>query len=146
VADLNRSAQKEMEASPPRTYKELLARYAADERNFAGSDLDDDPEFDLSGVCLDGIDLSRSFLVASFRGASLRRASFHESNIKTCDFSGADLTDADFTGAGLCAAEFESARLDGARFEGAYIHSHTFKAGERPVRAEPDGQRTTRGL
>ena len=117
---------------PPSSFRELLDRYARGERDFAEVDLDADPKCDLAGVCLDGADLSRAFIIASFRGASLRGARFHEANVKTCDFRGADLRDADFRGAALCSAAFEGAKLDGANFAGAYIHSHTFGKGEKP--------------
>jgi len=118
--------------SAPITFRELLSRYQAGERDFAGSELDEDPDGDLAGLCLDGIDLSCSYVIAGFRGASLRGARFHNANLKTCEFDDADLTGADFTEAALCATSFKGARLDGARFEGAYYHSHTLAAGEVP--------------
>jgi uncharacterized protein YjbI with pentapeptide repeats len=117
---------------PPRTFRELLDRYGRGERDFAGSELDQDPDWNLSGVCLDGADLSRSFIVANFRGASLQDARFIEANVKTCDFRDADLRGADFTDAALCATEFGGAKMDGAKFEGASVHSHTLKHGETP--------------
>jgi uncharacterized protein YjbI with pentapeptide repeats len=117
---------------PPRTFRELLDRYERGERDFAGSELDEDLNNDLSGVCLDGVDLSRSFIMASFRGASLQRARFIEANVKTCDFRDADLREADFSNATICAAEFSGAKLDGARFAGASTHSYTLKDGEIP--------------
>jgi uncharacterized protein YjbI with pentapeptide repeats len=115
------------------TFKELLDRYQQGERDFTGSELDADPENDLSGVCLDGIDLSNSWVMADFRGANLRGARFRDANVKTCDFTGADVSGADFSGAALCATVFSGARMENARFEGAYWHSHEFKAGEFPV-------------
>lgn len=114
------------------TFQELRARYQAGERDFAGSELDEDPDYDLDGMCLDGIDLSRSWVVASFRGVSLRNATFRSANIKTCDFTEADLSGADFSGAGLCAATFTGAKMENARFAGASYHSYEFKAGELP--------------
>jgi uncharacterized protein YjbI with pentapeptide repeats len=118
---------------PHSSFRELLDRYAQGERDFAEADLDSDPERDLAGVCLDGADLSRAFIVASFRGARLRGVRFHQANVKTCDFGGADLRGSDFREAALCSAEFEGAKLDGASFAEAYIHSHTFGEGEKPV-------------
>jgi uncharacterized protein YjbI with pentapeptide repeats len=114
------------------TFKELLARYAEGEHNFIGSELDTDPDDDLSGLCLDGVDLSRSFIVATFRGSSLRGAKFGNANVKTCDFTEADLSGADFSGAALCAATFSGACMTGARFQGAFYHSYVFKAEEFP--------------
>jgi uncharacterized protein YjbI with pentapeptide repeats len=119
-----------VKVTPPKSFNELLVRYRQGERVFAGAELEEGA--DLSGVCLDDVDLSKAFVVASFNGASLQRAVFRESNVKTCDFSNADLTGADFRGASLCSAKFDGARLDAAQFEGAFIHSYTFKAGERP--------------
>jgi uncharacterized protein YjbI with pentapeptide repeats len=116
---------------PLRTFPELLERYARGERNFAGSELDEGYG-DLSGVCLDAADFSRSSIAASFRGASLREVRFIEANVKTCDFRDADLCGADFTGAGLCATAFSGAKLDRAKFAGAFAHSQTLKNGESP--------------
>jgi uncharacterized protein YjbI with pentapeptide repeats len=114
------------------TFRELRAQYRAGERNFQRSQIDEDPDDDLSGQCLDHIDLSNSWVVASFRGSSLRGAKFTAANVKTCDFTEADLTGADFRGAALCAATFADARLENARFEGAFCHSREFRAGELP--------------
>jgi uncharacterized protein YjbI with pentapeptide repeats len=117
---------------PLRTFRELLDRYSRGERVFAGSELDEDPDNDLRGVCLDNADLSRSFIIADFRGASLRNTRFSHANVKTCDFRDADLRGADFTGAALCSTEFSGAKLDGARFAGACYHSYTLQEGDRP--------------
>jgi uncharacterized protein YjbI with pentapeptide repeats len=117
---------------PAMSFRELLDRYARGERDFAESDLDTDPDNDLSGARLDGIDLSRSFIFASFRGASLKGARFRMANVKTCDFTGADLSGADFTEAALCATQFGGAQMEGARFEGAFYHSYTLQAGKLP--------------
>ncbi len=113
-------------------FRDLLDRYALGERDFAGSELDSDPDNDLRGAQLDGIDLSQSFIFASFRGASLKGARFRAANVKTCDFKEADLTGADFSEAALCATEFGGAQMLDARFEGAYYHSSTLQAGELP--------------
>jgi uncharacterized protein YjbI with pentapeptide repeats len=118
--------------TPPTTFRELLDGYQRGNRDFAGTELDADPNADLSGVCLDGSDFSHAFLVASFRKASLRGACFRQANVKTCDFREADLRDTDFRGAVLCSALFDGAKLDGARFEGAYMHSYKLKEGEAP--------------
>ena len=117
---------------PPTSFRELLNRYQRGERDFSGVELDADCDSDLTGVCLDGADFSHAFLVANFRGASLRGARFFEANVKTCDFRDADLRDTDFRGAGLCSALFDGAKLEGSTFAGAYIHGHEFKQGETP--------------
>lgn len=121
-----------MENSPPSTFRKLLECYQRGERDFSGAELDADHDCDLSGVCLDGADFSHAYLVATFRGASLRGTRFYQANVKTCDFREADLRGADFRGAALCAADFDGAKLDGSDFAGAYIHSYEFKEGERP--------------
>jgi uncharacterized protein YjbI with pentapeptide repeats len=118
--------------APVATFRDLLERYGRGERSFVGSDLDTDPDNDLSGLCLDGIDLSRSFVVANFRGTSLRGAKFHEANIKTCEFGEADLSEADLTEAALCATTFAGARMDGTVFAGAFYHSYVLQPGEKP--------------
>ena len=119
--------------APPTSFRELLERYQRGERTFADAELDADPESDLSGVCLDGADFSHAFLMASFRGASLRGARFYQANVKTCDFREADLRDADFREAALCSAQFDDAKLHGANFAGAFAYSYEFKEGETPV-------------
>src|SRR5262245_2009831 len=106
---------------PPRSFRELLERYRRGERDFVGAELDSDADSDMSGVCLDGADLSHSFIVANFRGASLRGVRFRQANVKTCDFREADLRGADFRGAALCSTEFAGAKLDGADFTGAFF-------------------------
>ncbi|HVS36330.1 MAG TPA: pentapeptide repeat-containing protein [Gemmataceae bacterium] len=114
------------------SFRELLDRYQRGERDFAESDLDTDTANDLRGACLDGIDLSRSYVVASFRGARLRGAVFRGANVKTCDFSGADLTGADFCEAALCATTFAGAQMQDAQFGGAFYHSYRLQPGEQP--------------
>jgi uncharacterized protein YjbI with pentapeptide repeats len=118
--------------NPPRTSRELLDRYRQGERNFRGAELDQDPNCDFTGACLDGVDLSESWITASFRGASLRGAHFVRANVKTCDFRNADLTGADFRGAALCAAQFSGAITAGIRLEGSFYHSRTFRDGDVP--------------
>ena len=113
-------------------FADLLRDYAQGRREFRNAELDVDPDNVLDGECLDGIDLSHSFVVASFRGASLRNTAFVNANVKTCDFTGADLYGADFRGALLCATTFVGAKMDGARFGGASIHSHVLAEDEQP--------------
>lgn len=114
------------------SFREMLRRYATGERDFAGSELDVDPDNDMSTQALDGINLSRSWIVASFAKASLFRASFRFANVKTCDFREADLTGADFTNALIDAAQFQGATLTDTIFDGATYHSHVFAPGEKP--------------
>ena len=118
--------------NPILTFDDVLRRYASGERDFTELDLDTPPCRELNGVCLDGADFSRSFIVASFQNARLRGAKFVNANVKTCDFRNADLRDADFSGAALCGTEFSGARLDGAHFGGAYYHSHEYQEGDIP--------------
>jgi uncharacterized protein YjbI with pentapeptide repeats len=110
---------------------ELLRLYALGERNFANSDLDRQA-FDFDNCNLSGIDLSRSFIVATFRGATLFGANFSHANVKTCDFSDADLRHASFEGSAIDAATFDRAILDGAEFRDASAYGHVFLVGEHP--------------
>ncbi len=120
--------------SPPQDGPELLRRYQAGERYFVGSEVDmEAQDYDLRGVTLEGADLSRSYVVADFRGANLRHIRFRSAYLKTCGFRGADLTGADFTEARIDGAQFEGAILDGAVFTGAGDYSHILKPGEMPV-------------
>ena len=121
-----------MEGKQTKTFAEILARYKRGERDFTDLELENDPDADLSGVCPDGADLSRSYIVASFHSASLRGIRFVGANVKTCDFRCADLRDADFSGAALCATRFTGARMEGARFTGAYYHNRELRDGEQP--------------
>ena len=125
--------ETEKTARPPKSFAELLSRYAKGERDFHEADLDTEPDNNLGGKSLDGVDLSRSYVVANFRNASLRGARFCGANLKTCDFGGADLRDADFTGAALCSANFDGANLERAKFAGANVHSYIFEEGETPL-------------
>ena len=104
-----------MKSAPPTTVEELLARYAAGERYFVGAELDE-PRVDMSGVVLDGADLSACWFMTSFRNASLKDTKFCRANVKCCDFSGADLSNADFSEAALEATVWDGAVLAGARF------------------------------
>jgi uncharacterized protein YjbI with pentapeptide repeats len=122
----------ELQMPLPTSFRELIDRYQHGERDFCESLLDEDPDNDLRGVCLDGVDLSQSFVVADFRGASLRGARFCHANVKTCDFRDANLSGADFTGAALCATTFVGATLDATDFAGASNHSYVIRPGEYP--------------
>ena len=115
----------------PATFKELLARYAAGERDFSGCDISQaEDDLSLEKVCLDDVNLSGAFLSASFRGSSLRRSSFRGANVKGCDFSDCNLSDADFREAALCSTRFSGAITNGVRIAGASYHGHTFKEGD----------------
>jgi uncharacterized protein YjbI with pentapeptide repeats len=119
-------------AAPLGNARDLLARYARGERDFRGAGLDAEPALDLRGALLDGVDLAGAFVVADWRGSSLRGVRFAGANLKTCDFRDADLRDAYFRGAALCATRFGGARLEGASFEGAHAHALVLRAGDAP--------------
>lgn len=108
-----------MKYHPPKSREELLTRYAAGERLFAGAELDADMvpggSIDLTGEILDRADFSECWLAGFFRNASLRGATFRRANIKTCDL-GADLTNADFTDAAIEAAIWRGAIVNGTKF------------------------------
>ena len=112
---------------------QILVRYAAGERSFAGLDLDD-KTYNFDGLNLEGANFSTSFIVGTFRGANLTRANFSNTNVKTCDFRGANLRGATFEGAAIDAAEFEGADLDGALFAGATEQGYVYSSAELPIR------------
>jgi uncharacterized protein YjbI with pentapeptide repeats len=122
-----------MAAPVDRVRNEILHRYAAGERSFVELDLDEGV-LTFDGADLSGINFSRCFIVASFRGARLCGANFSSANVKTCDFSYADLSGAVFDGAAIDAAEFDGANLSGASFLGASEHGHVYGPSETPLR------------
>jgi len=79
------------------TAQELLAKYAAGERNFVEADLS---EADLSGAKLSKAILSGAYLSGA--------------NLSGVDLSGADLSDADLGGANLSNANLSYVNLNGA--------------------------------
>jgi GTP-binding protein len=84
------------------TAEELLAAYAAGERNFSGADL--------IGANLIGANLIGANLIgANFSGADLRDA-----NLNKADLSGANLDGANLSGANLSGANLSGADLSGA--------------------------------
>jgi len=115
-----------MKDEPPNSRDELLRRYDAGERDFAGAELDNSV-LDLRDVTLEGCDFSECWITADFRGANLKFVNFASANVKTCDFSNADLRDANFSRAALDATRFVGAELEGAEFGGANypIHGHS---------------------
>lgn len=106
------------------TPDELLERYQAGERNFAGLRMKantDNPDV------LDGADLSNIILSgiywpgARLRDVNLKEAKLIGAYMPDADFTLADLTWADLTAATLRRACFECTNLTGARLEGANL-------------------------
>ena len=116
---------------PPQSVEEVLSRYRRGERYFGQCELEE-PVCDFRGVNLAEVDFSHSFMVADFRGATLKSANFTNCNVKTCDFRGSDLQGATFRGAALEGTQFGDAILTGVDFEGAGFFGDTLGAGERP--------------
>ncbi|MFJ6328017.1 MULTISPECIES: pentapeptide repeat-containing protein [unclassified Rhizobium] len=113
------------------TSKNILARYAAGERDLR--DLDLDNRFYYFGNSnLRGAIFAGSFILASFRDSDLEGADLSNCNVKTCDFSGAKLTDVTFHGSAIDATVFDGANLSGANFEGASAQGYAFTKGELP--------------
>ncbi len=109
---------------------ELLARYAAGERDFCGIALSG---ADLSDADLCGANLSEANLTtADLTGAILCGVNLSEANLTTADLTGANLCDAYLNrailcdaylnGAILCNAYLEGANLNGANLSGAYLN------------------------
>jgi hypothetical protein len=115
----------------PNTQDSLRLRLAAGERNFENQELDE-TWYDLQDMNLEGVNFSRTFLVASFRGSNLKGSKFIEANVKTCDFSNTDLRLSNFSGAAIDGAIFTAANLAGASFLGASEQGHVYAAGELP--------------
>jgi uncharacterized protein YjbI with pentapeptide repeats len=93
--------QMEMEA------EEILRRYAAGERNFAGVVFN---RFtNLAGARLTEIDLSRAILPYQMQGIDLYRANLSNAGLIDTDLSGANLREANLEGAAL-----ENTKLCGA--------------------------------
>src|SRR6476469_336815 len=125
------------------TVEELLKKYAAGERNFAGINL---TEANLSGVNLSGANLKGANLsVANLSGANLSKtnltgAKLNIARLSGAHLGGANLTDADLnvaylvrvdlkratlTGAKLIRAELIRAELSGANLQGANLSGAT---------------------
>src|SRR4051812_12028587 len=96
---------------PPASAEELVDRYRAGERWFAGTELPDGTS--LQGLDLSGADLRDSWLSdTDFRDADLHGTAFDRSNVKLSDFRGANLLNASFRDALLCGAKVSGARID----------------------------------
>jgi uncharacterized protein YjbI with pentapeptide repeats len=99
--------------------EELLARYAAGERDFTGLKLGvcDDTLF--SGVDLSGANFTRAELSgSSFIGTNFTGAIFEGAYVDTTELIGANLTGANLRGA-IIDSDMEGAILDRADFTGA---------------------------
>jgi hypothetical protein len=80
----------------------------------------EDYPVDLSGLDLEGVNLSRALLSgANFKGSSLLCARFADAELSTASFIGCDLRNADFKNADVSLAFFHEAKLEGANFQGA---------------------------
>jgi uncharacterized protein YjbI with pentapeptide repeats len=113
------------------TSSEVLRRYAMGQRLFEGLDIEDDGTKAFAGACLDNIEIIDCFVLASFRGASLKNAVIC-ANVKTCDFTDADLSGANFRDSMLCGTDFTGAKMDGADFTNAGYYGYDLKEGEKP--------------
>lgn len=113
---------------------EILSKYAQGVRDFSELELDKE-ESNFDSCILDHAIFSKSFIFASFSGASLREAKFEFANIKTCNFSGANLYSASFRGAAIDAAIFTGANLEKADFEGATEQGYSYAKNELPTKS-----------
>ena len=114
---------------PPETRLELEKRYAAGERKFPGTELND---ANLSGIKLDGADFEKWswFSGTNFSGASLHGTSFRECNLKCADFSNADLTGAIFELASIESIKAKGAVVDGVKVGGATFYGRELAEGD----------------
>lgn len=112
---------------------QLLAEYRSGRRDFTGAEIEDAAATaPLQGATLDDANFSGCFILADFRGCSLRAARFVRANVKTWCFDGADLSGADFTDACIDAATFTGAKVQHASFARSSCYGHTFAADEVP--------------
>ncbi len=109
---------------PPGDAVELLARYAAGERNFSGAKLSGAKlsGAKLSDAKLSGADFYYADLIsANLSRADLRRARLSSANLGGADLSSADLNSADFSGANLMSADLSGASLSSANLRHAKL-------------------------
>ncbi|NJL51973.1 MAG: pentapeptide repeat-containing protein [Hydrococcus sp. SU_1_0] len=132
------------------TAEELIIRYAAGERNFAGITLStyDIEKGDFRGISLQGINLRGADLSeaplhgvdltdadltgvilesASLEGAILRKAKLYSANLFCCCLVEADLTDAIMSRMNATCANFRGARLPSYGFERAILIEADFR-------------------
>ena len=104
------------------TVPELLAAYAAGERNFRQADLRgaDLGHANLSGAKFYEANLREAVLIgANLSGADLSFAKLHNADLWEANLSGAVLGRANLRNTYLEGVDFDGAMLDGANFEGA---------------------------
>src|SRR5919199_1218678 len=101
------------------TVEELLKKYAAGERNFAGINL---TEANLSGVNLSGANLKGANLsVANLSGANLSKTNLTGAKLNIARLSGANLCRVNLSGATLTEATLRGANLAQANLRGAHL-------------------------
>jgi hypothetical protein len=103
---------------------ELLARYAAGERDFRGVNLGCAKLFcaNLSGVNLSSADLrSAALMYVDLSGANLSGADLKYAHLSASNLSGSNLSNADLTYANLVEADFTDATLTGAKLDGTVL-------------------------
>jgi len=95
------------------TADELLERYAAGERNFAGVDLNPSNSIDRGRVKLSRWDWVDK-IVLDLSGINLRGANLFRVELSRCNLSGADLFGACLKNSGLAFSDLRNANLRGA--------------------------------
>jgi len=136
---------------PPTSAQELLERYNAGERNFAGAQLSEAQlagaqlaGASLAGANLDSADLrgadlsGANLLRASLKDANLRMTKLPKSKLDGADLTRAELTQAFMNGADAAAATFVGATLEMAELESADLSWAKLK-GARLVNARMRG-------
>ncbi len=108
------------------TVEELLRRYAAGERYFAGADLRYGQE--LSVAILKGIDLSRAFMDGiNIVGVDLSYSNLSQGRIDVCRLEDVNLTAANLRGASLIEASIIGVNLTGADLTDAKLSDASFR-------------------
>jgi uncharacterized protein YjbI with pentapeptide repeats len=112
------------------TAQELLAAYAAGERNFRQADLSgaDLGHANLSGAKFYEANLREAVLIgANLSGADLSFAKLHNADLWEANLEGANLWEANLSGAVLGRANLRNTYLEGVDFDGAMLDGANFE-------------------
>lgn len=136
------SAAAEPEPTPVDAAADLLQRYAAGDRQFAGINLREAnlPEARLSMANFQQANLTWANLqAASMSHSDLRNAKLTCAQLQQANLQSADLRGANLQGAKLCGANLSWARLSGADLTGADLTDANLKDAELNWVVMPDG-------
>ena len=121
--------------SPVGEPHEIVKRYEAGERDFAGANLEGASltRAELQKANLEGANLEEAYLLgadlqgADLGGANLRKVFFRDANLRLANLQDANLQGANLRGASLTRAELQKANLEGANLQGANLRGADFQ-------------------